>query len=574
MKTQRTVITILSLVILLSLPAIIAAGQGEKYADLLQTAREKGFVRVIACLEVPGIDTLTAESNHFMTGITEAAYVQAAYNADLNLEKAIGSVADKVLQHLNGREYSVNHTFSTLPCLALTLSPEAVSRLMDSPGIVALIEDRPIPLSESWTNNVKDKISFPQLQQSTEIVGAKDAWSLGYTGKGWFVAILDTGIYKAHEFFTGKTIVEQCYSVEKDCPNGQGSMSGPGSAVHVGENPHGSHVSGIAAGNNKKDKFGVAKDADIMAVQIFSYIEAWDDVGSYTSDQIKGLEYVYQKRNQYKIAAANMSLGSDAVYASYCNTDYWNALIKGAIDNLKAAGIATAVASGNSDSCNGVSAPACISTAITVCSTDKRDYHYLGANWQDTIVDLLAPGVEIVSATADAVDSYQAWTGTSMATPHVTGAWAILKQFSPTISVDNALKALKDNGTLITNRCGSGVQKSRINIDTAIMSMYSLVPPLSFKGEKKANQSLLQTEYIDVLTWEANPLNAAHDQTITHYRIYTVDGSNNLTFLAEVTGSTLSYWNRKVSTSGSLTYAIKSVNDQGELSISAYTTVE
>ncbi|RPJ57948.1 MAG: hypothetical protein EHM12_08600, partial [Dehalococcoidia bacterium] len=200
MKTQRTVITILSFAILLSLPAIVAAGQGEKYADLLQTAREKGFVRVIACLEVPGIDALTKASNRFVTGITDAAYLQSAYTADLNLEKAIGSVTDQVLQHLNGRDYSVNHTFSTLPCLALTLSPEAVSRLTDSPGIVALIEDRPIPLSESWTNHVKDKISYPQLQQSTEIVGAKEAWNLGYTGKGWFVAILDTGIYKAHEF--------------------------------------------------------------------------------------------------------------------------------------------------------------------------------------------------------------------------------------------------------------------------------------------------------------------------------------------------------------------------------------
>jgi subtilisin family serine protease len=267
----------------------------------------------------------------------------------------------------------------------------------------------------------------PTLGESVSLIGADAAWDLGYTGAGWYVAILDTGIRRTHEFFQGKTIVEACFSNGGDCPNGQTEMAGPGAAAHY-ENiyqgwDHGTHVAGIATGN-KGTYFGVAKDSHIIAIQIFSRFSA-DECGgtpcvmSWSSDQLKALEYVYLLRGTYSIASVNMSLGGGS-YSTYCDTDSR----KSAIDNLRAVNIATVIATGNNGYCGYVSSPSCISTAVAVGATDKTDVEAYYSNWSVALQDLFAPGSSIRSSTGDSDNSYESWSGTSMATPHVAGAWA------------------------------------------------------------------------------------------------------------------------------------------------------
>src|SRR5207302_10903697 len=94
---------------------------------------------------------------------------------------------------------------------------------------------------------------------------------------------------------------------------------------------------------------GVAKGAQLMAVQVFSEIDsilscggAAPCLGAYTSDIISGLERVYAVAPQYHIASVNMSLGGSILSAPCDNQPY-----KPAIDNLRSIGIATAVAAGN-----------------------------------------------------------------------------------------------------------------------------------------------------------------------------------------------------------------------------------
>ena len=89
---------------------------------------------------------------------------------------------------------------------------------------------------------------------------------------------------------------------------------------------------------------------------------------SFTSDQIKGLERVLALSATLKIASVNMSLGGGKSTTD-CDTDARKAVI----DNLRAAGIATVIASGNDGFSDGVSFPACISSAVTVGSTTKAD---------------------------------------------------------------------------------------------------------------------------------------------------------------------------------------------------------
>jgi len=549
-----------------------------EYKRLLQTVKNKSYINIIIKMDVPDIDKLSAESRKYKTGNTDLFYIQNAINADIELEKAISFTTDSVLYKLNNKSYEINHTFSTLPYLALNVSKDALKSLNNISEVVNIIEDKPIPLPYIMKSNTQNKnLKEPKLSESTNIIGADSAWDMGFTGKGWYIVTIDTGIQRSHEFFTGKNIIEQCYSLEKDCPNGNSSMSGNGAAAHYesfyGGYDHGTHVAGIASGNNKKGFYGVAKDASVIAIQVFSRFSAADCDGvpcvmSYDSDQLKALEFVYKKRNNYKIAAVNMSLGGDK-YSNQnsCDGDY--NLDKMAIDNLNEVGIATIIASGNEQYCDGICAPACISSAIAVGSTQKSDKESYFSNWNFELLELFAPGESILSSTGNNNKSYAYWSGTSMATPHVTGSWALLKQCVPDLSVNEALNTLVNEGKPVKTKCGTSQAKPRIDIEKSIIKLIKIAPPINFSVEQKINYSLLQTEYLNILSWEANPLNQG--KNIVKYKIYSINGSEK-NLINEPDPSTSVYWHRKVNKDTEYTYGITSVNDEGDESFTAFIT--
>ena len=159
--------------------------------------------------------------------------------------------------------------------------------------------------------------------------------------------------------------------------------------------------SGIAAGNSKYGPAGISKDSDIIAIQVFSYFPDEDDILSWSSDQLMGLEYVYKKRNTYNIASVNISIGGGE-FSSFCNGGQYDTAIK----NLKNAGIATVIAAGNEYYCNAVSHPACYEQAVVTGATRKNDSMAPFSNWKKGMVDLFAPGVDIDSAIASGNSSY------------------------------------------------------------------------------------------------------------------------------------------------------------------------
>jgi subtilisin family serine protease len=160
-----------------------------------------------------------------------------------------------------------------------------------------------------------------------------------------------------------------------------------------------------------------------------------------------------------------MSLGGGQ-YTTYCDSD----TRKTAIDNLRAANIATVISSGNSYYTAAMGAPACISTAVSVGATTKSDVVSSFSNSAD-ILNLLAPGSDILSSIPGG--SYASWDGTSMAAPHVAGAWAVLKQAKPNATVTELLKALVSTGKSVTDtRSGAGNRvKPRINLLSAVNSI-------------------------------------------------------------------------------------------------------
>ncbi len=296
-----------------------------------------------------------------------------------------------------------------------------------------------------------DRWFRPQLRESTQLIEAPVPWLHGYDGAGWHVAVLDTGVDAGHPAFEGRVDMEACFSAVGDCPGGATEASGPGSATPCAAPGchHGTHVAGIVAGRDAIFT-GVAPGAHLIAVQIFSELSG-DICGggtcplAFTSDIVSGLEYVYGLRDQVQIAAVNMSL-SGGSFVSQAQCDLENTPARVAIDQLRAAGIATVVAAGNSGLVDALGAPACISSAISVGSTTKAGLVSAFSN-SASFLDLLAPGSRITSALPGGV--FGTMSGTSMASPHVAGAWALRRELAPEASVDDVLMALKSTGAMI-----------------------------------------------------------------------------------------------------------------------------
>ena len=213
---------------------------------------------------------------------------------------------------------------------------------------------------------------------------------------------------------------------------------------------------------------GVAPSADIMAIQVFSKSLDPDcseyDLPSpcllaYSSDIIAGLEHVYEQRNNFNIAAVNLSLGGD-LFTDSCDDEPE----KASIDLLESAGIAVIVASGNDGSSSSITSPACISSAISVGSTTKYDDISSFSNSAE-ILDLLAPGTDITSSIPGG--GYASFSGTSMATPHVSGTFAVIRSYNANTTVNDLLDALIITGVSIYDY-RNGIEKPRISIDSAL----------------------------------------------------------------------------------------------------------
>jgi subtilisin family serine protease len=390
--------------------------------------------------------------------------------------------------------------FETIPFMAMEVTPAELETLAGLTEITSIEEDR---------------LAAPHLAQSVPLIGGTAAWASGYTGTGQTVAILDTGVDGTHPFLAGKVVSEACYSsssgllfgsISPLCPGGVTSSTAAGSAMPyasgvcpTGECDHGTHVAGIAAGNGAGAGVsfsGVAKDASVIAIQIFSRIDgviacrgSSTCVSSFDSDIIRGLERVYALRTTYNIAAVNMSLGGGS-YSDQSTCDSDNTSTKAAIDNLRAANIATVISSGNDGNTSSVSAPGCISSAISVGATwdvagqpNSCSGNNLGTSSVDAIacysnsasfLNLLAPGSLITSSIPGG--SFATWQGTSMAAPHATGAWALLKQKSASITVTAAFNNLNFTGLLVTDP-RNGIPKPRIWIDSALAAIGGTLPP-------------------------------------------------------------------------------------------------
>ncbi|MEU3645756.1 S8 family serine peptidase [Lentzea sp. NPDC034063] len=248
------------------------------------------------------------------------------------------------------------------------------------------------------------------LDKSVPQIGAPTAWQAGHTGQNTKVAVLDTGIEPTHPDLAGAVVEAKDFT---------SSASGT-----VDKHGHGTHVASIVTGDHTTYK-GVAPDTRLLVGKVLN------DSGSGTeSGIIAGMEWAATNGAQ----VINMSLGSDAP------SDGTDPLSQAVNEITARTGALFVIASGNSGRTPG--SPAAADAALTVGAVDQTDaladFSSRGPRLRDNAVkpDITAPGVAIVAALAkDSMisrrfppvgEDHVALDGTSMATPHVAGAAAIL----------------------------------------------------------------------------------------------------------------------------------------------------
>ncbi len=523
---------------------VIGGGRELKNRDAVERQREE----IAAAAKV--VQTrIERQQSYSRLSFLLSEYV-AAYNAVNGLKDYQPAEDNRDDRDL--REQAIPREFKESP-----VSSRQYWAPIGSNPFVRAVVDREI-LSDLISNKLIVSVGldiplYEQLDDSTDsdLVGSAELNEfLGIDGSGTTVAIVDSGVWSGHPALGGKVVLEACSAVwAADCPTSGGGTStfssGAGTATPTvspgctGASDHGTHVAGIAAGvsvpvgsitsdpaiaiPDEEWAAGVAPRADIAAIRMSNgsicYLSSTVGGANMASDLfIAFFQIMLWVADGENIVAVNNSYGgtwfnpAGGFNASCDATNSATSLAKSAIDGLISMNVAPVFASGNDFFRNGVSFPACVSTAISVGNTTKNDNVQNSSNFQTTLVDIQATGTGIVAAGRNGSGGslwMESKTGTSMAAPHVAGAWALIREVYPAMNVASVLNLLQSTGVPVadTRPGGSGLSIPRIDLQAALPNFTKGLPAKTFEyetfiGNRKTYSEGTGLASLDRDTWE------------------------------------------------------------------------
>jgi len=331
---------------------------------------------------------------------------------------------------------------------------DAVARLRAT-GLYEYVEPDQIRYARAVPGDPKfsSQWSLYNSSDASHDIDATAAWDVIHDATNVVVGVLDSGIRLTHQ-----DLAANLWS--KSGIHGINAIDGNGAISSYYPNDsdtgHGTHVSGIigAAGNNGIGISGVAWKVKLMGLR---FLHGADGTGS-VSDSVTCIDYAIQ--NGAKII--NASYGSPA----YSQAEY------DAIAAARAAGIIFVAAAGNDslDTDHGNDYPAAypLDNIVTVAATDRDDAFADYSNYGSGSVDLAAPGTDILSTYNGSDADYETFSGTSMATPHVTGALALLCAKYPSETYRQIINRLLRGTDRLTALSGKVQTGGRLNIARAL----------------------------------------------------------------------------------------------------------
>ena len=420
-------------------------------------------------------------------GMPDAGALERADVRDIVVQRVSGLDRDARAELRAGASVRHEATLSLPDTEVVHAAPggrtEALAALEADPDVVYAEPDAPVHATtdarfgEQWPLRNTGRLVLGQTGLADADIDAPEAWSLGATGAGVAVAVVDTGISLTHPDLAGRIATNPGESGAGRETNGidddhdgyvddwRGWDFVAGDNVPADENGHGTHVAGtIAAAQDAVGVSGVAPDARILPLRVL------DADGSGSSSAVAA---AFDLAGRMGIPVVNASLGSSRISTAqrtainaHPNTLY-------------------VVAAGNDGADNDTTPdfPCAIPSANIVCvgATDNRDARASFSNVGAQSVDLFAPGVGVLSTYA--ASGYALMSGTSMATPHVAGVLALMRQSAPALNsaqLKQGVLAAADREPALAGLAVSGARLNAVNSIETVRDVAGLPPLVPF----------------------------------------------------------------------------------------------